>query len=521
MRKSIVTTTALVSAVLFLLSGGGSAAAGDPIGNSIVIGSSTVLPLYPVSGDQNVTGVAYQLSGGHLTAYDQSGNQLWSVATSGNNLYGGFDFDNDGWPDAGVVNTTPTSQLCGSEVMNDTSLTYFSGKTGTSYTPTSPMLDKCWSFPGFTPYTTAQWTDESSLFGAGTHDLFVSPYYADTGWYFGFSGGAFTTDGALYYPSTSYYDSEYTADQPNAWGTGTSYVANSHVANGLFTTISGQTRLIFWTSGRVVQYKLSALSSDQLLDDKPYLTNNDTSLAGRNYGLVTVDPNDPSNIALIAGTATYSVWNDLRNGTLGTDGCGGIERHVSLYNASSNAVSDVFYATAPEAAGSSCSENPSQSSNYSNYVVFPPNPWVKVGAGQPSRLAYNVYGTDGQWHLHITEPGSLTDQEVLSDVFLWDIRDVNGDGTEEWVISPTGSATGDYFPERTTNLYTWTDSTGTLTETKSYSGLVPWLASSFRTTGTSNTSVFPWLYPALYTYQSGVRKLVMMNSSNAVTLVNP
>jgi hypothetical protein len=521
MRKSVGLVVALATAVVCLVASSGSNATGDPIGNSIVIGSSTVLPLYPVTGDPNVTGVAYQLSGGNLTAYNQSGAQLWSVATSGAGLFGGFDFDGDGWPDAGVVITTATSQLCGTEVMNDTSLTYFSGKTGTTYTPTSPTLDKCWSFPGFAPYTTAQWSDQSSLFGTGTNDIFVSPQYATTGWYFGFSGGSFTTDGALYYPSTSSYDAEYPAAQPNAWGTGTKYVANSHVANGLFTTVSGQTRLIFWTSGRVVQYKLSALSTDQLVSDKPYITNNDTSLAGRNYGLASVDPNDPSDIALITGTATYSVWNDLRNGTLGTDGCGGIERHVSLYNASTNAVSDRFYATAPEAAGSSCSQNPSQATNYSNYVVFPPNPWVKVGAGQASRLAYNVYGTDGQWHLHITQPGSLTDKYVLADVFLWDIRDVNGDGTEDWVISPTGNVSGSYFPQRTTNLYTWNESTQVLNETQSYSGVVPWLAASFRAAGTSNTSVFPWLFPALYTYQGGVRKLVMMNSSNAVTLVNP
>ena len=54
--------------------------------------------------------------------------------------------------------------------------------------------------------------------------------------------------------STSSYDTAYAADLPNAWGTGTSYLASSHVANGLVGTFGGETRAVFFTSGRVVQY---------------------------------------------------------------------------------------------------------------------------------------------------------------------------------------------------------------------------------------------------------------------------
>lgn len=517
--RRLVFALALIG-VVGALGTGPAIATPPPAGNSIVIGS-TVLPAYPVVGSPTVSAVAFRLSGGQLTAYNESGTQLWAVSTSGTDLFGGFDFNADGWPDPGVRITTATSQLCGGAVvMNETTLHFFSGQTGTLYTPVAPLLDKCWQFPGTPAYTTAQWTSGTPLWGAGTNQLFLSPYYADTGWYFGFSGGQFTSDGALYYPSISAYDATYTADQPNAWGTGTSYVANSHVANGLITTVSSQKRLVFWTSGRVLQYKISALASDQLLFDKPYLTNGDTSLGGRNYGLTAVDPNVPSRIAMIGGTATAAVWTDLKNGTLGSDGCGGIERHVSLYDAAANTIGDRFYAKAPD----TCASNPSQSSNYSNYVVFPPNPWVKRGAGLRSRLAYNVYGTDGRWHLHITNAASntdVTDLYALIDVFLWDIRDVDGDGVEDWLISTTGSTPGSYFPNRWTGLYHWDESTLTLPFVKSYANLVPWLESSFKTATVSNTSRFSGLYPSLYTFQSGARKLVMMNTSNMMTLVNP
>ena len=56
-------------------------------------------------------------------------------------------------------------------------------------------------------------------------------------------------------------------------------------ANGLIV----DDRVVFFTSARVVAYSLSALSSDQLLDDTPFLSGGRTDIAGRNYGLVLHD----------------------------------------------------------------------------------------------------------------------------------------------------------------------------------------------------------------------------------------
>lgn len=517
----------IITALLCLLlaASPGVSSAGGEARLTVVLGDGTLVPIYTVTGGGSVTSVGFVLSeaADTLKAYDQNGTQLWSVSTAGATLNGGFDFNSDGWPDVSVQITGAYVGNCGSgssDPRYERTLYFFSGQTGQLYTPVAFLADAC--FPAFPSGSRVvqQWTYFTPLFGQGTNQLFLSPQYADTGWYFGFSGGQFTADGALYYPSIPSYDSTYVNAQTNAYGT-TKYVAFSHVANGLIAPVNGQNRLIFWTSARVVQYSITPLSSTQLVADKPYLTNNDTSLAGRNYGLVSVDPNNPILFTVIAGTSTYAVWKDLRNGTLGSDGCGGIERHISLYNASANTVADRFYIKAP----TTCASSPPDSANYNEYVVFPRNPWVKRGPGLSSRLAYNVYSV-GRWRLHVTEPGSLTDRYALIDAFLWDITDIDGDGLEEWVISPTKDpgepdVPGYYFPKRRTSLQRWNEANLTLTAFRTYEGYVPWLHPAFKERTHSNTSFFQGLYPTMYSLPFGQRKVLMMNTSNQMVQITP
>ncbi|MGW3955486.1 hypothetical protein ACWEKM_32205 [Streptomyces sp. NPDC004752] len=493
-------TTCLALIGVFSLVGLSPASAAPPaVGNTIALSDGTVLPVYNVTGSTTVSAVGFKIAGGNLTAYDQSGTSLWSVATNGYGPYGGFDYDSDGWPDVYVVIQTPSGKNCGSQPWLNTTLHFFSGRTGASQTPLSPLADKCWDF-GSTTYPTHQWTENSVLWGGSSNQIAASPYYADTSWFLGFNGTSFTTDGALYYPSTSAYDNTYPNALANTYPTGTKYITNSHVANGLITNVGGQNRLVAWTSGRVMQYAVGPLSSTQLVADRPYLTGGRTDIAGRNYGVVAVDPGNPDKVALIAGTSNYSLYKDRLSGTQSADPWGGIERHVSIYNLGSNTVDDRFYSFA---------HDNNDGNKYVDRVSYPANPIVRTGG--TSRIAYNVFAGDGHWYLHISDPGATTDRYSIKDMFLWDIADVDGDGTDDWLASPT---TG-YFPNWQTNMYHWNEGAASLTNFRTDAGHIPYFKETFgRRTATSSDG---YLTPALTRMVDGNLKLMMIDSSGAVS----
>lgn len=486
-------------------------AAAPEDGTVIRLSDGTYLPIMPVTGSATVDAVGYRLHSGSLEAYDQSGTLLWSTSTTGTALNGGYDFDADGWPDVAVVVSSSTGTTCGSDPLLTTTLHFYRGATGTVLTPLSPMNDKCWSFPG-TTYPTHQWSELAPLWGDETSTLFAAPYYADTGWYLQYGSGSFSTLGALYYPSISAYDATYTNSAPNTYPTGTDYILNSHVANGLITQVSGQNRAVFWTSGRVVQYALGSLSASQLIADKPYLTGGRTDIAGRNYGLVSVDPNSPSTISLLSGTSNYSLYQDARDGAITHDPWGGIERHVSVYNAAANTVDDRFFSYA---------HDNSDGDKYQYRVSYPAHPWVERSGS--SRLAYNVF-RDGRWRLHVSQPGSTTSLYELDDVFLWDIIDLDGDGVDEWLISPTRSASDPigpsyYLPKWQTSSYHWNESTLTLTSGTTWSGVIPYLTKSFTTANT--TSSDGYLTGAQVYVDGGARKVLMLDSGGSIVSRTP
>src|SRR5262249_40781910 len=160
---------------------------------------------------------------------------------------------------------------------------------GNEYLPIVALDDNCFVFPSAT-YPVEQFTGSALIFGAQPSLLFVTPTYSTNSWYFQFGGGAFSTLGALYYPSTASYDVTYTADLPNAYGAPNGYIQYSHLANGLFTETEAGPRLAFFTSARAVAYRVEALGAAQLAADRPFLTAGRTDLAGRNYGLVSTEP---------------------------------------------------------------------------------------------------------------------------------------------------------------------------------------------------------------------------------------
>ena len=92
------------------------------------------------------------------------------------------------------------------------------------------------------------------------------------------------------------------------------------------------------------------------------------------------------------------------------------------------------------------------------------------------------------------------DLTVLPGLFLWNIQDLDGNGTMEWVISPTDSGddvvdTPAYLPFWETQLYQWSEEELELKLAGKYEGVIPYLLPSFRTGSATSTRGF--LYPLL------------------------
>jgi hypothetical protein len=437
-------------------------------------------------------GATFSLVDGVVSSTDADGTERWSVDTDGVALFGGFDVDADGWTDAAVVTSTVLGTLCGTTDMVETGLTFVSGADGTLISGVSPLPDLCWDFSG-TVYPTSQWTVDGVSFGTEPGLIALAPYYATNAWFFTWGGTSFSSEYA-YYPSTSSYDDAYTADQPNAWGTGTSYLANSHVANGLLLETGGELRWVFFTSGRVVHYAVEPWSAAQLRLDVPYLSAGRTDLAGRNYGLVTRDPGDPDHLALLTGVDAAVLLADAVAGAAVTDPWGAIERHVTVHDLATGAVDDRFFSYA---------HDDSDGWQYRERVAYPAGAWVR-GDGA-SALAFSVY--DGTtWAIHVTTPGGTADASVEAGAYLWDIRDLDDDGTDEWIVSPTAG----YLPDWTTEVRA---ADGSVRAT--FIGL-PALVAGFREAAV--TSSRGYLYPALVVDGSCGPGLALLQEDGSYTV---
>ena len=498
-------------------SGADETSTGEPPGCTLPAGVNAMLdaggvlrPLVPVTAG-GATAVAYERDGEWLHALDPLGETRWSAQVGAGALSGGFDFDADGWPDLVVAHHEEGPVPCGMQTVGSSWLTLWHGVDGQLAGQTPAEDDICWTF-GAVTYPTIQWTAGTVLFGPDTSTLLTSPTYASTSSLLSWSGSGFSST-SLYYPSTASYDATYSADLPNAWGTGTSYLANSHIANGLMMDVAGESRAVLFTSGRVVQYAEAPLDATQLRADRPYLTGGRTDIAGRNYGLVTRDPSVPSRVALLSGTTAYSLHADMVAGAMTFDPWGQIERHVSLFDPASNTVLDRFYSYAHDAG---------DGHQYEGRVAYPDSPWVRVGPGQPSRLAYSVYEA-GHWVLHVSEPGSLGDALALQGSVLWDIRDLDGDGIDEWIVSPSElpgdpDVPGYYFARWQTELWHWDEGSTSLVPVGMYEDGIPALTGAIgRAMARSSMGA---LYPVPVVANEGCEaRLVLRTPEGAVVMV--
>lgn len=446
--------------------------------NAMITSSGALLALEDVEDPAYEPGkVAFVLHAAErLEAIAPDETPLWSVATDAAEMAGGFDLDRDGWPDVALVRAMPVAS-CNADVVSDRFLELRAGRTGALLATWLTARDRCWTFPS-TAYATPQWSSLGVLFGTGTQFIALQTQYETQGFFVAWDAEAATLSPqhAYVYPSTSQYGS-YAAARPNAYG-GTPWVDNAHVANGLVVTREGTEQVALFTSARLAVYRAGPYGPMQLAVDRPFVARSD--LAGRNYGLVTTDPESPSHLALLAGTDVRTVFVDRIAGARasgpGSDVWGGIERHVTVYDFDTAVLSQRFYSSAHDDA---------DGQQYEGRVVYPANPWVRSGPGAPSRLAYGVFG-GGHWRLHVSRPGGHADERVLDDVVLWDIRDLDGDGVDEMVLSPTQSAGDAFLPTWRTRIARWDEATSSLEVISEHDG-IPELVASFRRGHTSTS----------------------------------
>lgn len=493
------------AAVASPIDGGGGASEAGPgrslpaAVNALVLpGAATTdapLPLYRLAAARGTTtAIAFRQAGTSLEALDQDGRSLWKKDIGEGALFGGFDVDGDGVVDLGLVRSKPTTTMCYGKPLAERSIDLVLGGDGTMLpNAVAPLTDICWNFG----YATEQWSVLAALFGSGTKDLVLIPQYTATNenaltpytegkaFVVRYEGGGLVTKGSITMPTVPAYDA-FPAAMPEPHGSGTKYYAASHVPNGL--VVGADARLLFFTSGRAVEYATTAPYA--LLADRPYLTAGRTDLVGRNYGLVMPDPKREASVALVTGAGAISLWTDATTATMTSDPYGGIERHVSILDAKANTVDDRFFSYAHDG---------SDAYLYEQRTTYPNGVWLGEEGAAASRLVFDVY-QGGHWHAVITAAGSTATDVDVRDLFVWDVRDVDGDGALDVVASPVRDATdpdvaGYYFPKWRTVLFRWDAATKTLVPKKTIEGALPWLVASFRDASRSSSGGF--LYPAL------------------------
>ena len=456
--------------------------------NALITGAGT-FPAYPTP-----SGLVVYRTESDIVVAEAAQGERWRTTIAGgvavSGLSGGLDVNADGFPEviAAQAGLGPDT-LCNGVTVDHSQVSILNGKNGRLlYAAKLPNCAVSYT-PG--PFKYQQLYVGSVLFGAG-NQIYVTRQYENQGWAMVFSDGAFRNVGTSVFPSTDAYGSTY----PNSatMYDGTKHIIGSHVANGLLITVEGQSRVLFFTSGRVVQYALVNGTPLPLVKDTPFLSHQSKQDAYddagvppcfdgcRNYGTVArVTVSGMQKIILIGGTTTDTLATDARSNTKAADVWGGLARHVNVYDPSSGLMETSRY--------HSYAYDPSQSKvhQYGGRVVVPAHP-VVTAAGK-TFLFYNVYGqVDGchdatpedQWYVSVNEVlanGTLKEKRV-PDTFIWDlVRDSSG--------TPilVGTKTSGYWPQKDAGSFVTrlglSSGDGTITWVSSRTGL-PLMAQTFR-----------------------------------------
>jgi hypothetical protein len=121
----------------------------------------------------------------------------------------------------------------------------------------------------------------------------------------------------------------------------------------------------------------------------------------------------------------------------------------------------------------------------------------------------------------VSQPGVTADATVLPGWFLWDIRDVDGDGRDEWITSPASppgpTLTTAYLPQWQIALQHWTDASLELSVAAVIPDRIPWLEPRFRSGDKSSS--FGSLYPVSVAAEDCAPMLVTRTPTGAIELV--
>ncbi|MGE4132353.1 MAG: hypothetical protein AB7F86_11995 [Bdellovibrionales bacterium] len=364
-----------------------------------------------------------------------------SVATL---AHAGFDFDSDGIDDIAEYGASDSGQTCAGRSVFNRTVTIRSGATHAILTRLGPVADHC--FPNLYPVISLG--SGTLHFGAAKGLLVLAPQYGSTAWWvYKTATGAATF--ALYTPQTSAFSTYQAAGAPRV---------NSQPFNGLVINRNGATEYVAFTSGRALRYSFSPLNAAQLLADVPFKARPD--IGGRTYGLLTHDPQRPGQIFLLAGGAMWSLHRDALIGTRTQDPWAALERHVTRYDANTNAIQQRFLSYAYDN---------DRADQYQNRLLFPSSATLPTNSPYGSQMIFNLF-KDGIWSIHITTPGGVESRSITPNMVVWDVvrRDAT---TVDIVTSPTNG----YFPKFETVVYRWTAAKPKFTEIKRIPGQIPTL----------------------------------------------
>lgn len=472
---------------------------GAKMAPAVVAANGKLIHLYPVTdSSRNHQFIGFNYDGHTVIAIDENQNSLWQKTVGPGDIFGFGDFDVDGVPDVGFVKKSAISQTCLGLPMSATWLDFLSGKSGAYVSQiNSPTDDLCWSFGGV-PSVTHQSTGLSILRSTSDGPVALVNYYAQGGSILSAPGGQFRLEKPWIYPSVPAFDSAYSGIAlPNPYGNGSSYIANSHPANGLLIG----NRLVMFTSARVSQYDFGEATA-KLVADHPFLPDGRTDLAGRNYGTVSLDPLTGDDLWLVAGTSAISLYCDTISGTMTYDPWGGIERHIAHYQISTNFLEDQFISNAHD--------DNANGGQFEWRITYPANALLQVAGESASRLVWNTY-QGGQWTSRITKPKSLEMSLQIPHLYIWDVRDLDGDGTPEII----GSSTDGYYADWNTHIYRWDK--GSLVSVRSFQGAIPFLRPRFHHE-TANSMDDDGIFPVATEAQSG--RIVLFTPGAQVRLAD-
>jgi len=110
----------------------------------------------------------------------------------------------------------------------------------------------------------------------------------------------------------------------------------------------------------------------------------------------------------------------------------------------------------------------------------------------------------------------------MKDWFLWDIRDFDLDGREEWVLSPSRDASdpdvpGWYFVKWRTVFGRWDEASEAFVPTREEQGAIPYLTATFRLP--RKTTTRGYLYPVLTTRETGALSVLLWGSDGTLLRV--